>query len=148
MFGFSCKKRDLKVLDLDNAAHLTEPRFDYVVTVDCLHLCENPGSRLSDLSRWLVPGGVLIARIPNLNRIGLQKHRLQQWNSYGWWNRKQIGAHALSSKELRKLAFSAGYEPRAIELEVSERWRKISKLSPTILEEPLAEFIYLSARKK
>ena len=148
VFGYSCQKRELKVLDLDNEAHLSEPRFDCVVTLDCLHLCENPGSRLGDLSRWLAPGGELIARVPNINRVGLQKHRLQKWSRYGRWNHNQIGAHALSSKDLKKLAIAAGYEPRAIELDVLERWRKISRLSPAILEEPLADYIYMSARKK
>jgi len=147
VFGFSCEKRGLKVFELENEAHHPEPIFDCVVTVDCLHLCADPVTLLGNVYDWLLPGGEVFARIPNLNSIGSQKQRWKKWSGYRRWDHNQIGAHALTTKSLRKLTAAAGFEKCAIELDSPERWRKINSSSIAFVQEALADFIYISAKK-
>ncbi len=56
------------VSDLERA-QLAEESFEMVVCWDVLEHLENPREALDNLTRALVPGGMLIVKVPNLNSV-------------------------------------------------------------------------------
>ena len=89
----------------------------------------------------------MLARVPNLNRPGIVKHRWQRPKAYGRWNRQQVGAVALSPRMLRTHAEKAGFERSSIRIEFAGRWPGLGRMSLGMLEGKLAQHIYLCCRR-
>lgn len=147
VFGACCYNRGLTIAPNDDEAVPLHAQYDCIVTVDCLQLCDDPGAIVSLLARLLRPGGTFIARVPNLNRIGILKHRVRDVRSYGRWGRSQIGAHPLSAKDLRTIANKAGLQRCVSEVTMDDKWQPINRASLGQLEGYLAKYHYLVVEK-
>lgn len=151
VIGVCAEARGVEVVYEDSErvlSRLSGDRFDCILVSDVLHLVSAPQKVLSMLSSLLTPAGVIIASVPNLQqlpvlwrRISGQRHVIRA-NHY-----EQAGAHALSTRTLRKWFSHSNLRIREVVPTIPQRAKWAHLVSGSLLDSFLArEFLLVAAK--
>ena len=143
VMGACCTHRGLNTVNMCDVGEDLNGKFDCVVTVDCLHLCEDCETTMVTLGRCLTPGGKFLTRVPNINRAGIQKLRFQDRRTYGRWDKGQIGATPFTRRRLAALAKKFGFQRIEIDSAIDPKWHSSDRFSLGLLRDYLASSHYL-----
>jgi len=151
VIGICAESRGVETVygDLEGAlAQLSGERFDAVLMSGVLHLLPNPLKALQLAGRLLSDDGLLIATVPNLNRLPDLWKRLRQprrFRHLGDFERS--GMHAFNRRSARRLFTNSGLRIADVVEVVPEQWRDIAALSGGIAA-PLfsTEYIVVSLK--
>lgn len=101
---------DWHAVDAFEAGDWKEP-FDVVVCADVLEHLSNPGAMLARIREWLVPGGILLASIPNVANVSIRAALLLgrfEYTDRGILDRTHVGFYTRSTG--RRLLEGHGFE--------------------------------------
>ena len=139
VMGECCEQRGLELHGKGN-------RYDAVVVTDALHLVKDPGSVLNMLRPLLRSGGRLIARVPNLRNLGMQRRRLTDARFKLPWSQTHIGAIPYKTRKLATLAKETGFSGIKVEVPVRKKFETLNKLSLGAFSDILSGYFYLNCQ--
>ena len=142
VLGYCCARRGLTVISNEQLSRQPSGEYNSVIAVDAIHKRADAEQVLAELRGHLAEGGKLIARVPNLNRIGLMRYRFGDVRKFGRWNSAEIGADALTGRQLEELAQRAGLRHCLIHYNVPEKWER-RRGSLRVADPFIATYIYL-----
>lgn len=148
LVGYSCQNRGFEVLSQE-VIKTTEKNscFDFVILRDFVHLVKDAQSLLIKINNLLVPGGLLIVRVPNFSDIGIIKRRIIDRRFRIPWTKESIGALSLSPSKLRQMVTRAGFNDLKLLSVVPEKRHSLNAISFGTLANYLSPYFYLTAAR-
>ncbi len=124
-------RRGVEVIpgDLRQAeAHLEGKRFDAIYFGNLLHLLPDPPSVLARFRRLLVPGGAVLATLPNLGYLPFRLRRLRGVDGYGELGSfERTGIHLTDAALVRSWFQSAGLRVERLDGPIPARFRWLGR---------------------
>jgi 2-polyprenyl-3-methyl-5-hydroxy-6-metoxy-1,4-benzoquinol methylase len=105
-------------------ARLQGRQFDCILFSNVLHLVSEPVAFLADFIECLVPGGCVVASVPNLPAMRRVSRRFRFGETANPRSYEQAGMHRSSGKSLRQWFRSAGLKPTRTAYEIVEESKK------------------------
>ena len=99
---------DTLLCSLD-AIPLPDGRFSFILLSDTIETLPRPGPVLAELRRLLVPGGILLANIPDSND-GIAGRDMERIQGEGWLYRHRYFYRFYGRREAEGLLAQAGFE--------------------------------------
>ena len=114
---------------------LSGKKFDCLFLSNVMHLAEHPDRLLSAYGRLLVPGGIVIAGIPNFNKIRFHlKRLLRKSKDKRPSDYEGTGIHAATTEDVKTWLEAAGMRVEKIVYTVPERFQRAAQFLPGIAD--------------
>lgn len=143
------ESRGVKVVcaNLEGAiAQLYPRRFDGMLMPGVLHLFRDPSKTLRQAGSLLNERGVLVATLPNFQRLPFLWFCLRRPSDCrGWRDFRQSGVHPLSRREVKALLRNNGFSPEEVSGTTPKRWKTLVALTGRLGEGLFAsEYIFVA----
>lgn len=99
---------------------LTEARFAFILLSDTIETLPDPGPALAELHRLLVPGGVLLANIPDASD-GIAGVNMRPLNGTGWLYQDRYFYRFYPRREAEAMLAGAGFRIASV---AGHAWRE------------------------
>ena len=135
--------------DLDNAlAQLACRQFDGILMSNVLHLFPEPLKAVRGASSALSEGGVMVASLPNVDRLPFLWRRLRYPSRYKGLGRYELcGMHAIGRRKARAWYRSAGLKVIRIAETVPPNWRRTVAFSAGLASSVFSSEYIIVGRK-